>query len=96
MIKVRSPFCESMRIIPAEQEVIISVVIIPASIIATHTALIIEQTNDLKRDDGYIISLKHLRSSSKSDYKKKNITGTIIAYPSDSRTWITTFISDRG
>ena len=51
-------------------------------------------------DDCYVGSsetgLKMRWAVHKSDYKKKNITGTIIAYPSDSRTWITTFISDRG
>jgi hypothetical protein len=60
MIEVKRPFCRLNRIVPAEQEVIISVVIIPASIIATHTALMIEQTNDLKTDEGYIISVKAL------------------------------------
>jgi hypothetical protein len=49
-----------MRIVPAEQEVIISVVITPASIIATHTALMIEQTSDLARDEEYNFGVKAL------------------------------------
>jgi hypothetical protein len=60
MIQLWTCISQSMRIVPAEQEVIISVVITPASIIATHTALMIEQTSDLARDEEYNFGVKAL------------------------------------